>query len=786
MALALFSLLTSPFLFLINIAPILHAFLASLLFVEREARGRTMSKRKWTSTIDQPKATRAVEPRAFSQYTALNKRMQEIRVVTLHAGQDDHSVVCTIEDTLLCLAGPFTALSYCWGSAEDLKEITLNGEVVTVRENLWHFLESLRQVKAPIRIWVDYICINQQDVSERGHQVQLMADIYRSASAVYAWLGAGDRSTNVAIEFVNKLRIAPPDWRKSPEARKMRRAGRVGFHSLAGRIFWSRLWIIQEVVLAKQLYVVVGRRMVDWNWITVAFKKVTFNGLNSRYDEDIDSVHKEVFYHIRALREAQARGSHPEISSLLTSFRECQCQDPKDRVYSMLGLLDPRTSSQILVDYNHTLIELFVLNSKWLLPVLKDAWLAMQYPALEIFDSSIFETVARTCGKNGRSIEVSRWKRDQALRRRSDLSLVLDARIWTIRHIFQTFAVKKAIDCDWEPLTIYNRSQDFAAYMTGVRFESSAGSRLPPGYVRNIPNVILSRLRPEPGDILLHLQPYYCIARQVQGSLQVLDIAARVDKPASETLRNVSVHDWSSAPVPDIKLRLEQSPSMLDYYSPRQRAPVGKELHWPVRVNGSALAEGIRLFDDGDRTYRGYHEHIFRVSVTLPWDPTIFILKSGDGASEPTEAQYDELSRQMRLPADMRPDSLYIERTWHEWDSFRYDQGSKYHECIPRFQTDPLMTPEVAAVPGIAEATKRYESWLDKDIQRMRQPDLSQQNGFDFNSGENFNLDFSTLDNTDVLENFDFDSFLNTTIDDAFNFDSGMLDGDFGIDAGKA
>ena len=68
----------------------------------------------------------------------------------------------------------------------------------------------------------------------------------------------------------------------------------------------------------------------------------------------------------------------------------------------------------------------------------------------------------------------------------------------------------------------------------------------------------------------------------------------------------------------------------------------------------------------------------------------------------------------------------------------------------------------------------------------MRQPDLSQQNGFDFNSGEDFNLDFSTLDNTEVLENFDFDSFLNTTIDDASNFDGGMIGGDFSVDADNA
>lgn len=62
--------------------------------------------------------------------------------------------------------------------------------------------------------------------------------------------------------------------------------------------------------------------------------------------------------------------------------------------------------------------------------------------------------------------------------------------------------------------------------------------------------------------------------------------------------------------------------------------------------------------------------------------------------------------------------------------------------------------------------------------------DLAQSNTFpDFNApDQNYNLDFSTLENTDVLENFDFDSFLNTSADDAFNFDGGMVE-TFGMDA---
>jgi hypothetical protein len=68
----------------------------------------------------------------------------------------------------------------------------------------------------------------------------------------------------------------------------------------------------------------------------------------------------------------------------------------------------------------------------------------------------------------------------------------------------------------------------------------------------------------------------------------------------------------------------------------------------------------------------------------------------------------------------------------------------------------------------------------------MHQADLAQANPFpDFNGpDQNFNLDFSTLENSDVLENFDFDSFLNTSTDDTFNFDGAIgVGGDFGMDS---
>ncbi|PVH81632.1 HET-domain-containing protein, partial [Cadophora sp. DSE1049] len=87
---------------------------------------------------------------------------------------------------------PYQALSYTWGRPDDFDfKIWLNGILFPVRQNLLCALRVLRAsgdtIKLPI--WIDALCIDQQNVSERGHQVDMMGVIYRGAQHVIAWLG---------------------------------------------------------------------------------------------------------------------------------------------------------------------------------------------------------------------------------------------------------------------------------------------------------------------------------------------------------------------------------------------------------------------------------------------------------------------------------------------------------------------------------------------------------------------------------------------------------------------
>jgi hypothetical protein len=78
----------------------------------------------------------------------------------------------------------YKALSYAWGGLDKSRSISINKENLTVTENLHAALLRLRDRSLERILWVDAICINQDDPKEQGQQVQLMAKIYSKASCV--------------------------------------------------------------------------------------------------------------------------------------------------------------------------------------------------------------------------------------------------------------------------------------------------------------------------------------------------------------------------------------------------------------------------------------------------------------------------------------------------------------------------------------------------------------------------------------------------------------------------
>jgi hypothetical protein len=112
---------------------------------------------------------------------ALDLSKRCIRLVEILDKDPLDSVHCLLKSFPLSTCPSYTALSYTWGSPPDTQEITVNGNSFPVRENLARFLEQMRldrKGKGWRYFWIDAICIDQSNISERNHQVGLMKQIY--------------------------------------------------------------------------------------------------------------------------------------------------------------------------------------------------------------------------------------------------------------------------------------------------------------------------------------------------------------------------------------------------------------------------------------------------------------------------------------------------------------------------------------------------------------------------------------------------------------------------------
>lgn len=242
--------------------------------------------------------------------------------------QDDDDVCGELVSSTFADKPVYECLSYTWGDQPANKRITINGQKFLIRKNLFNALRNLRQ-KTPRSLWVDAICINQEDVDERNSQVGLMAFIYRRATRAVVWLG-----------------LSPKPY-TSIDREVMYIQNEENGEAIITNPYWSRLWIIQEIVLAQEVHFVHGNLEFEWEEVDQLLAHSLFwNTLEER---------------IRPLIEHRDRRAIDvyRLESLLDKFRNAQCRDKRDKIFGFLGLAHDGEDEEIEVDYSIGLFELY-------------------------------------------------------------------------------------------------------------------------------------------------------------------------------------------------------------------------------------------------------------------------------------------------------------------------------------------------------------------------------------------------------------------------------------------
>lgn len=111
----------------------------------------------------------------------------------------------------------YHALSYVWGEPDLTETLCVGDQRLYVSKNLYSILLQLRLPEEIRTLWIDAICINQQDSIEKGQQVALMGEIYHQAETVLCWLGQLSTHRLWAMKFLQKLAEDAPEYTKQED-----------------------------------------------------------------------------------------------------------------------------------------------------------------------------------------------------------------------------------------------------------------------------------------------------------------------------------------------------------------------------------------------------------------------------------------------------------------------------------------------------------------------------------------------------------------------------------------
>ncbi|KAH8896343.1 HET-domain-containing protein, partial [Thozetella sp. PMI_491] len=183
---------------------------------------------------------------SHSIYDALESEFKQIRLVRL---DPQSTAVAEIRCRLLTvsLENPpaYQALSYVWGDSRNRQIIYIDGICLPVTLNLAAALQRLRHPHEEVVLWIDAICIDQSNLSERSSQVKMMGEIYRAAQRVLAWLGEEVDGSRAAFAFMKNDLVHR--WNPKNTASRAFSDTRESLLALFGRPYWWRVWTQQEM-----------------------------------------------------------------------------------------------------------------------------------------------------------------------------------------------------------------------------------------------------------------------------------------------------------------------------------------------------------------------------------------------------------------------------------------------------------------------------------------------------------------------------------------------------------
>lgn len=315
------------------------------------------------------------------RYRALQDQ-SEIRCLTLSAGTESDPLTCGIQHYNLSDNPSFEAVSYVWGSLIRYETITCDGRILYITPNLRRALQQVRLMSTDRVLWVDSICINQDDDKEKGHQVSLMAQIYSRTERVLITLGADKISlthspiTDTLMRGVDLQMSRNWSWslHNTPDHKILSDPRWESFDYLVSHPWFKRGWVVQEAALGRHVRVLWGSNSFNWNTIvrTCSWLLAQAPSSHSEIRRRIPGLHLDIYQrqHMIETRvffpQEQNRRIGDTVLDLLCNARRLELTDKRDRIYAFIGLPGfQKLSRDLVIDYDKSWPEVYYDVAHW-------------------------------------------------------------------------------------------------------------------------------------------------------------------------------------------------------------------------------------------------------------------------------------------------------------------------------------------------------------------------------------------------------------------------------------
>lgn len=310
-----------------------------------------------------------------------------IRLLTLESGERENELRGRLDSATIRFAPAYEALSYAWEGSETPYNLATSDGIIPIPCCVWRALLDLRDNNQRRTLWIDSVCIDQADRTEKAQQVLLMKDIFACAQRVLIYMGPQTPHTLLGLWLLNTVLNVLQPFSKNARVRMSERdlltlglppandISWISLLSLAQHPWFRRIWTTQEFVVSKEARFVIGRMAFAPDFLLRALSMAVTTCMPQRASRLFARPRHLTFVMglsnyilpLFKLQQKYRNGEREKVFELLRLHRHKEATEVRDKLFVLRNMARDGDHPSLLPDYECDLADIFTRYATYIL-----------------------------------------------------------------------------------------------------------------------------------------------------------------------------------------------------------------------------------------------------------------------------------------------------------------------------------------------------------------------------------------------------------------------------------